>query len=144
MMSVMAPPLRAWTVSSAASDDIWNSSAIILIGPSLFAGWGVIDKASIRAPDGAHEGQVGYRYRRASRRENKLRLPRLPEGAGRQRTHHHAVARGGLRACPWACRGRPCLRQHLRLPRQRAGGVAWRHRRGAGPERQGDRDRLHG
>ena len=39
---------------------------------------------------------------------------------------------------------RPRHRQHLRLPRQRAGGIARRDRRRAGRERQGDRHRLHG
>ena len=44
-----------------------------------------------------------------------------------------------------AARGRrPRDRQHLRLSRQRPGGIARRHRRGARGERQGDRDRLHG
>ena len=73
-----------------------------------------------------------------------LRLARLPEGAGRFRAHPHHAARGRLRDLARARRRRPRDRQHLRLPRLGAGGVARGDRRGAGRERQGGRHRLHG
>ena len=86
-----------------------------------------------------------HRRRRAPfRAAHFLRLARLPEGARRQRADPHAAARRGLRAFAHS-RGRRCGdRQHLRLSRQREGGIARRDRPGDERERTGDRHRLHG
>ncbi len=72
----------------------------------------------------------------------RVRLARLPEGAGRLRADPHPAARRGLRGRAELRGRRSGRRQHLRLHRRRGGGVARRDRRGAGRERQGHRHRL--
>ena len=76
--------------------------------------------------------------------KSRVRQPRMPEGAGGLRTHHHAAARRGLPGrARLRDRGRG-RREHLRLHRLRRGRIAGRDRRGAGAQRQGDRHRLPG
>ena len=66
--------------------------------------------------------------------QNRLCQPRLPEGARRFRAHHHAASRRRLRALRELRGCRCCRGQHLRLPRQRQGGVVGRDRRGLARE----------
>ena len=73
-----------------------------------------------------------------------LRLARLPQEPRRQRADHHSAACRGLRTRQDARRRRHRGGQHLRVPRQRQGGVPGGDRRRAGGQRQGHRDRLHG